>query len=500
MAQQCVDPNQLVPHLPEVMGVLCRVLQDPFHEVRKVASRTLVLLASTHPSETQLHASVLIKALVPSFAHQHSRMRCEALDALVAVSCCGQTNSSALVAHPNEILKILPSLCRDRASAVREQLITALQRWIALLLNRSQESSSTVLLRALLVMVGDDAPGVAGAAYALLCQTGEHFLQSLSTTRQEDDAAVDMSGSDMGAVSAVAEEEKRLYQKVINQKVHPSFQCTVSPAARCEAGLKDYPAPLNSRPANGPVALVQSHLHILLPEVLSELTEWTEASQNSAVSLLRTLLLLAEDQITAHVQPLLLTLSQTRTASSHKKLMTSALDSCAAILGWFLPPDVALATLTVPLKHEPGAVPITTQLLQAARDANKHTSPKMIRGVVSGMVTMIDNTESLSSVHIADLMSLSEAVAQTGQAELSQLVVLFSQLIVLSRILAESSTDDHSELIQRAKEAEETMSKGDVSKLYCDHAAAVVHELTHGNIAGVNGWTASNLSWKVAGV
>lgn len=76
------------------------------------------------------------------------------------------------------------------------------------------------------------------------------------------------------------------------------------------------------------------------------------------VSLLHTMLILAEDQITAHVQPLLLTLVHARTASAHKKTMTLAVDTCAAISGRYLPIDVALATLIPQLSHQPGAIPV----------------------------------------------------------------------------------------------------------------------------------------------
>ena len=46
----------------QLMGVIGRVLHDPFHEVRKEGTLVMRLLAVSHPVDTQLHSAVLVIA------------------------------------------------------------------------------------------------------------------------------------------------------------------------------------------------------------------------------------------------------------------------------------------------------------------------------------------------------------------------------------------------------------------------------------------------------
>eukprot|EP00656_Telonema_subtile_P025044 TRINITY_DN2717_c0_g1_i2.p1 TRINITY_DN2717_c0_g1~~TRINITY_DN2717_c0_g1_i2.p1 ORF type:complete len:790 (-),score=240.06 TRINITY_DN2717_c0_g1_i2:293-2662(-) len=483
LSEQCTHPAQLTPHLPELMALVGRVCHDPFHEVRKVGASMMVLLADRHPQHTQLHAPALVRALLPSLSHQHAKMRGVSLTALRAVSCCGE--APLILYDCSEVLKVVHALCKDRACAVREQLVAALAQWLQLRASRGGggEHVATQLLTATMVLVGDENSTVNEAAYHLLCEAGEGFL------RAQPAAPPTQPPEDLARVASTAQAELAAKRgSTRNQPSAPSLHCTTPPAPRCPQGLPCYPAPFSARPPNGAVALVQAHLKLILPAALSELSEWTEAGQCSAVQLLHTVLLLCEDEALSMLPQLLVALSKARTGSS-TKAMQAAVERCAAVCGVFAPPEVSIPVLIPVLPSEPGALQVCTELLRSWH--GPAPPQRVLSTLVQSMVKLI-HTQELNPQRIAALLSLSEAAAATGTASLPQLVLIFSQLAVLSEC---TPVDDREELQQRCAVAELSLAgAAGVERLYGEHAAYVLEELTAG---GLDGWTGSTLAWKV---
>jgi hypothetical protein len=78
----------LAPHLPELVEVLSASYADAFPDSKKAACTLTKALAEQLPTYIEPHCAALVKALQPMLAHQHSRVRSLATEALVALLLC----------------------------------------------------------------------------------------------------------------------------------------------------------------------------------------------------------------------------------------------------------------------------------------------------------------------------------------------------------------------------------------------------------------------------
>eukprot|EP00658_Telonema_sp_P-2_P065481 TRINITY_DN54710_c0_g1_i1.p1 TRINITY_DN54710_c0_g1~~TRINITY_DN54710_c0_g1_i1.p1 ORF type:complete len:552 (-),score=130.18 TRINITY_DN54710_c0_g1_i1:223-1740(-) len=220
----------------------------------------------------------------------------------------------------------------------------------------------------------------------------------------------------------------------------------------------------------------------------------TETGRQSAVQVLHSLILLCEHELVALVEPVLLSLTRARTASSSKQ-MAKAVDSCAAACGVLIPTDVSVGYLVTLLLAEPGAVPICTQLLAASQPFGSlqyQVSAKVLHNVMAKMVSLIE-AQQLDPAQIHELVQLSEAVGGAGVAELPQLVALFAHLVALAN---QAPPPEQRQLIQRCAAAEQRMAAGgSVRSLYREHADGVMKMLIKGG--GCEQWVGTGMAWQV---
>ena len=101
------------------------------------------------PSYLEPHCAALAKALQPTLAHQHSRVRAAATEALVAL----------LLLEPSALPELAPQLAliaSDRTPTVREQAVHSTTQLLARMPQRHQHSAR--LLPLLLGALSDEAP------------------------------------------------------------------------------------------------------------------------------------------------------------------------------------------------------------------------------------------------------------------------------------------------------------------------------------------------------
>lgn len=333
------DARGLAAFAPDVCTVMCRALEDGYHDIKKAACSCLASLAArAPPGALDAHAEKLLAGLAANLQHPHSRVRLAVIQALDALLVAGVP--PALVA--SVVAPGVKPAAYDRAPAVREALFTAVAHWLgyreeaaadaagaeaepgpastsgapalavaeAVVATQQQCSQHAAALLPLL-LVGVTDPQEATAALALrliegvgrLWQAGSCGTTAAATAMDMDGAAAGTpppatdGDGDVAMASALTTSAAATAAAGGNQAV-PGGDVAAAFAA-CQLG-----PPYQGRPGPGCRALVSSLLPKLLPPIAKELTEWTVALRVAAARNLHTTLVLAEAAATDHLQQL----------------------------------------------------------------------------------------------------------------------------------------------------------------------------------------------------
>jgi dynein assembly factor 5 len=157
--RQLVDVSEQVP-LRDVMADLANVLGkealDPFPDVKKVVADCVIVIGHTWPRDVALQLGAIVRPLVTSLGHQHSRVRVSALQALEAAVPCGSEALPELIKET--LLPALGKTLFDHAPSVRKQLVLTLAAWFQRI--ETIRQYETALLPLLLSGVVDESPEV----------------------------------------------------------------------------------------------------------------------------------------------------------------------------------------------------------------------------------------------------------------------------------------------------------------------------------------------------
>ncbi|RHY96851.1 hypothetical protein DYB37_004377 [Aphanomyces astaci] len=258
----------------EVMDVLGKTASDPFPDAKKACCDATLVLAHKWKSLVKLHLGTVVKPLTMNLGHQHAKIRQCTLQALEAVVPCG---SSSLPELMKDIL--LPNLSKvlfDRSPSVRKQLVQTTGSWLEHIDELRQFEAA--LLPLFLSGIADESPDVQS-----FCLT---FLDKLSVKWQqteEDEEGAAPRPSESSADMDITDDDASAYVE--------------SP-------------PFLRRPGRGAIRLVQRLLGTVLPSLLDQCSDWTALTRQKAASILRVVLILAEDAVNAHVDKILTALAK----------------------------------------------------------------------------------------------------------------------------------------------------------------------------------------------
>lgn len=74
-----LTPRMATQYIEDLSAVMCRALEDGFHDIKKVACACLTSLApAAGAAALEPHAERLLTSLVHNLVHSHSRVRCGA--------------------------------------------------------------------------------------------------------------------------------------------------------------------------------------------------------------------------------------------------------------------------------------------------------------------------------------------------------------------------------------------------------------------------------------
>ena len=74
--------EKIGPYVDDMVKILQRTIIDPYPEVKKESCKCAALLAKTVPEHFHLQSEALIKPLLLTMTHQHSRVRVTAIEAI----------------------------------------------------------------------------------------------------------------------------------------------------------------------------------------------------------------------------------------------------------------------------------------------------------------------------------------------------------------------------------------------------------------------------------
>ncbi|XP_059204870.1 dynein axonemal assembly factor 5-like [Centropristis striata] len=283
--------THLAPYLTEIINILNNTIVDPFPDVRRESCKCTVISAKCLPEHFHMQAETLVKPLMQTIAHQHSRVRVSVIEATGAVIQHGTGK------NVDDVLSHLAQRLFDDSPQVRKAVTTVVGDW--LLHMRDRYSYFHKLIPLLLSNINDEIPEIRLLAADLWKLVGAQWEKE-----NEDD---------------------------IKDKL--DFLLTPPPF---------YP-PGVERPGLGCRELVVRNLGRLVPAIANDITDWLAPTRVRTSQLLSVLLLHAEDHSTQHLQPLLATLYRACTDTERDVISNSL--AAAKLLGTFVPPAVFLKLL-----------------------------------------------------------------------------------------------------------------------------------------------------------
>ncbi|XP_073504143.1 dynein axonemal assembly factor 5 [Phyllobates terribilis] len=280
--------RRLGPYLEEMVRILQRTIVDPFPDVRKESCKCAASYALSMPEHFHMQSESLIKPLMQTISHQHSKVRIAAIQTTGAVI---QHGSGKCV---DDVLSHLAQRLFDDSPQVRLAVTTVVGTWLLEL--RDRYSYFHKLIPLLLSSSTDEIPDIQQTALDYWQKVGLQWEKE-----NEDD---------------------------LKDKMDFSAPCPTH-----------YP-PGVQRPGLGCRELIFRNLSKILPAVSHDMTDWVPGTRVKAAQLLVVLLVHAEDHTTQHMELLLSTLYRS-CLDEEEKVVRNSIKS-AELIGTFVNPEVFL--------------------------------------------------------------------------------------------------------------------------------------------------------------
>eukprot|EP00002_Diphylleia_rotans_P030051 TRINITY_DN6159_c0_g1_i1.p1 TRINITY_DN6159_c0_g1~~TRINITY_DN6159_c0_g1_i1.p1 ORF type:complete len:852 (+),score=132.86 TRINITY_DN6159_c0_g1_i1:162-2717(+) len=277
-------------YLDDITVVICRTLLDDFHNIRKESCKVIMDLAKLHPDRLALYVGSLIKPLITGVGHRHWEVRVITLQTLTAIILCGSSASQI-----DEVLSQLKALIiNDHHVKVRIALVRTVTDWLVHLIDRY--SYQAKLLPILLHALSDELPAVQTAALEGMKEAGDQY--------EKDNEEEFRTQANFGDVRALA-------------------------------GI--LPAPFSDRPTLGSRLLVRHRLGQIINSTLPDLADWTVNARVRSASMLRNLMIYAEEYVTQHLEAVLMALY--KSCRDSESLVVQKSMNCLEVIGLYVSPD-----------------------------------------------------------------------------------------------------------------------------------------------------------------
>ncbi|XP_063284965.1 dynein axonemal assembly factor 5 [Pelobates fuscus] len=291
--------RKLLPYLDDLIRILQRTITDPFPEVKKESCKCATSLAKCIPEHFHMQSESLIKPLMQTISHQHSKVRMAVIHTTGAVIQYGNGKSV------DDVLSHLAQRLFDDAPQVRQAVTIVIGDWLLNL--RDRYSYFHKLIPLMLSSTTDEIPEIRQLAQSYWEKIGLQWEKE-----NEDD-------------------------------LKDKLDFSALPPSHYPAGVK--------RPGLGCRELIFRNLSKILPAVSHDITDWVVGTRIKASRLLAVLLLHAEDHTTQHMELVLGTLYRS-CLDEEQSVVHSSVQS-AELIGYFVNPEVFLKLILPSLQKSP---------------------------------------------------------------------------------------------------------------------------------------------------
>lgn len=325
----------------EAIAMVGQLAADPYHEVQAACCAVVVRLNELLGLRLQPVSKQLVATLLPLATAKRHRVRVAALQALRVTMHQGahemvlemvgwrDPNVIPIAAFYGDDLKVnfAGKLATDPNPQVRLEWLRTVGDWMTRLRERMDHEAR--LLPFVLSALNDEAPEIQAEAVDLLERLGVQYEKDHEKDLKDMLAYLPVEAhgigwqADSGAVS------------------HAYGALAAGQDATVHGGraVLVLPGPLRARPRLGARRLVQTGFGRVVTAMCDELVGWLEEPRRRTAALLRTQLLLVEEMAGQHLHSLLPALCKAVTDPE----VCGAVRDCAAILGCFVDPPLALA-------------------------------------------------------------------------------------------------------------------------------------------------------------
>lgn len=346
----------------DISDILRSLANDTFHSVKVEASTTVLHLATAAPEKIHMTLNILATALINNFNHQRGPVRLSALSALhVILPLGGESLPNVFL---NTVLPALRALRFDRTPSVRKQLASTVGYLQYALPNDVLSSHEPALLTLLAGLMADEANDVAEQAFLVFEQAAQIRRQQLSDRESNPSSAPHPNELTPDLVVAA--------EAASNDTTIPGYDAAVTGAQNMATALGNMakvpiiqtnpnvtkertltislPRPFVHRPRTDSIWLTQRLLPSIIPPLLEELKDWTVRTRLWAAGALRSIIMLAENGMTNHLDVIIAMLC---TGSRDDDMdVRKALGEVSRLLGAFVPPQAQLNVLLPQLRGE----------------------------------------------------------------------------------------------------------------------------------------------------
>ncbi|KAM4631833.1 dynein axonemal assembly factor 5 [Discoglossus pictus] len=383
--------KKLTPYLDEMIRILQRTIIDPFPDVKKESCKCASNYAKSIPDHFHMQAESLIKPLMQTISHQHSKVRIAVIQTTGTVIQYGNGKSV------DDVLSHLAQRLFDDSPQVRQAVTVVVGNWLLEL--RDRYSYFHKLIPLLLSSCTDEMPDIRQLALNYWEKIGSQWEKE----NEED----------------------------LKDKLDFSGPCPV----RYPAGVE--------RPGLGCRELIFRNLSKILPAISHDVTDWVIGTRIKASQLLTVLLLHAEDHITQHMELLLNTLYRSCLDEEGQVVLNSV--KSAELIGTFVNPEVFLKLILPSLQKSP----LASHLMVLAA-CIRGCSREMLRPHLNRITSVISKSDicqgSEKVVYLEQLLCCVQSLVTVCQEDCKE--VSLNCMKVLITILASSESENLYEKVQ----------------------------------------------------
>lgn len=421
--------TKLPAYLDDCVKILQRTLADPFPDVKRVSCQCASKIAKAIPQYFHMVSETLIKPLLLSITHQHSKVRALVVETIGDVIQHGNGKSvDTVVSH-------LAQRLFDQVPAVRTAVTKVVGSWLLDLTDRYSFHHKLVPL--LLTSMTDDQPDICELADSLWHDVGIKF-----ESENEDDF-----------------KDKQDFMKPPPDHYPPDVE----------------------RPNLGCRVLVNRHASKILPGLMRDICDWVVETRVKSAQLLKTILVNLEEYTTQHIE--LLLSGMYKASMDEEKAVVVDVERSAELLGYFVEPEIWCKLVLTGLRLSQSAGNLLV-IAAVIRGSDKSKLMPYVMDISQALISP-DICHTVQTPMHVQLLACTSAFIRVTEAEVKVINQLLFNLIITVMAMATEAPirEKADELLDDLATTQSLESK---TELFQQHTLPLLQSFGDGHVAWTN--------------